>query len=58
MILKQDKGRSVVILGPAKYTEKCMVLLNTERFKKVTTDPTAATQRKIQQVLRKIRSEF
>ena len=40
----QDKGRGVVILDTTKYTEKCMALLNTERFKRLTTDPTAATK--------------
>ena len=58
MILKQDKGRGVVILDTTKYTEKCMTLLNTERFKRLLTDPTAATERKIKNVLRKIKSKF
>ena len=44
VILKQDKGRAVVILDRAKYTEKCMALLNTERFKRLTSDPTAAAE--------------
>ena len=35
-----------------------MALLNTERFKRLTTDHTAATYRKIQKVLRKIKSKF
>ena len=35
-ILKQGKGRGVVILNTTKYTEKCMGLLNTKHFKKVT----------------------
>ena len=46
MILKQDKGRGVVILDTTKYTEKCMTLLNTEYFKRLTTDPTAATDQR------------
>ena len=46
VILKQDKGRGVAILDITKYTEKCMTLSNTERFKRLTTDPTAATERK------------
>ena len=50
VILKQDKGRGVVILDTTKH----MTLLNTERFKRLTTDPTAATEQKIQNVLRKI----
>ena len=35
-----------------------MALLDTERFKRFTTDPTAATEQKIQKVLRKIKSKF
>ena len=35
-----------------------MALLNTEHFKRLSTDPTAATERKIQNVLRKIKSKF
>ena len=58
MILKQDKGRGVVILDTTKYTEKCMALLNTEWFKGLTTDTTAVTEQKIQKVLRKIKSKF
>ena len=46
MILKQDKGRSVLDTKyRTKYTEKCMVIPNVERLKKVTIDPTAATER-------------
>ena len=44
MILKQGKGRGIVILDTTKYTEKCMALLNTEHFKQLTTDPTATTE--------------
>ena len=58
VILKQDKGRGVVILDTTKITEKCMALLNTERFKRLTKDPTAATEPKIQKVFRKIKSKF
>ena len=47
LVLKQDKGRGVAILDTTKYTEKCMTLLKTEHFKWLTTDPTAATKRKI-----------
>ena len=53
MILKQDKARGVAILDTTKYTEKCVTLLNTEGFKRVTTDPAAATEKKLQNALRK-----
>ena len=58
VILKQEKGRDIIILDTTKYTEECMALLNTERFKQLTTDPTAATEREMQKVLRKIKSKF
>ena len=35
-----------------------MTLLDAEHFKRLTTDPTTATERKIQKVLRKIKSKF
>ena len=35
-----------------------MALLNRKRFKRLTTGPTAATERKIQKVLREIKSKF
>ena len=52
-ILKQDKGTGFVILDTTKYTEKCMLLLDTKRFKKFTTDFIAATERKIKTGLEK-----
>ena len=47
-LILQDKGRGVAILDITKYTEKCMALLNTEHFKQLITDPTPATEQKIQ----------
>ena len=35
-----------------------MALLNAEGFKRVTTDPAAARERKLQKALRKIKSKF
>ena len=32
IILKQDKGRGIVLMDKNKYTEKCMLLLNTKQF--------------------------
>ena len=49
--IKQQKTRF-------KIRYKYLTLLNTERFKKVTTDPTVATERKIHQVLKKAISAF
>ena len=41
-ILKQDKGRGVVIMDSNKYTEKCMELINTNKFRKIDGDNTKA----------------
>ena len=54
VILKQNKGRVVVIINRSAYLEKCFTLLNTSQFNKLTEDPTHTTERKIQRVLPKI----
>ena len=55
VILKQDKGRGVVIMNRSAYLEKCFTLLNNSQFNKLTKDPTHATERKIQRVVRKMK---
>ena len=57
-ILKADKERGVVIMNGGKYTEKCLQMFNTNQFVKLNPDPTRATERKVQNVLRKIKSRF
>ena len=47
IILKQDKGRGVVLMDKNKFTDKCMLLLNTKQLKKLDNDPTKATEGKI-----------
>ena len=39
-ILKQGKGRAVVLMGRTKYTNKCLELLHTNQFIKLNHDPT------------------
>ena len=58
IILKQDKGRGVVLMDRNKYTEKCMLLLNTKQFKKLDNDPTKTTEGKIQRMLRRIKPKL
>ena len=41
-----------------KYTEECMLLLNTKQFKKLGNDPTKTTEGKIQRMLRKIKPKL
>ena len=56
--MKQDRGRSVVIMDDNTYTEKSLEMLNTKRFSKMIIDPTNLTEAKIQRVLRKIKKKL
>ena len=58
VIKKRDKGRGVVIMDIHKYTKKCLVMLNTKQFSKISVDATKKTQAKIQRVLRKFKSKL
>ena len=40
VILKEDKGRGVVIMDHSKYIEKCMSFLSSNHFKHLPNDPT------------------
>ena len=58
IVLRQDKGRGVVIMDKGKYTEKCMKILNTKQFCKLQKDPTKTIEMKIQRAVRKIRNKL
>ena len=53
-IMRQDKGRRVVIIDKSKYTAKCLELLQTNKFSKLKHDPTKSFENKIQRTLRKL----
>ena len=55
VILKQDKGRGVVLLDKSKYIEKCMEHLNTANFKKLDKDNTNSIKEAIQKPLLKMK---
>ena len=55
-ILKADKDRGTAIMNRDKYTEKCLQILNTNQFVKFNSDPTKTKERKVQNILRKIKS--
>ena len=57
-ILKQDKGRGVVILDKNKYIEKCIFTVTTDKFKKLDSSLTATCESKVQRTLRKMKSKF
>ena len=58
IILKQDKSRGVVLMDKNKYNKKCMLLLNTKKFKQLDNDPTKTTEGKIQRMLRRIKPKL
>ena len=58
VILKQDKGRGVVLMDRHKYSVKCLTLLSTKQFTTLTNDPTKTLESKVQRTLRKIKSKF
>ena len=53
-ILKQDKGRGVIILDNSKYFEKCMSILETDNFQK-TVDNTKDIEEAVQKTLFKLK---
>ena len=58
VILKQDKGRAVVLMDGYKYTDKCFALLSTKQFTTLSNSPTKTLESKVQQTLQKIKSRF
>ena len=57
-IIKQDKGRGVVLMDKSKYTEKCLQHLDTENFVKQPTDNTKTIENKVQRMLHKIKKKL
>ena len=57
-VLRQDKGRGVVILNKSDYIEKCENFLNGREFERLQNDPTASFQTKVQNLLRKMKNKF
>ena len=53
--MRQDRGRGVTILDRKDHIKKCLNMLDTKQFRKVSKDPTKTLERKMQQVLRKIK---
>ena len=58
VILKQGKGRGVVILDRSKYMEKCLSILSTSKFAEIDHDPTAYIEGKVQRTLSKIKNKL
>ena len=58
VILIADKGRGVIILDRGKCTKKCLDILNTTQFQKLNKDPMKTMERKVRNILRKIKSKL
>ena len=58
VILKQDKGKGVVIMDQNNYTAKYMSLLSSNQFLHIANDPTKSLESKVQWILRKIKSKL
>ena len=57
-VLKQDKGRGVVLMDRTKYTYKYLELLQTNKFMKLNHDLTKSIEGKIQRILRKVKNRL
>ena len=57
-LLKQDKGRGIIIMDRNKYLEKCLGILNTDKFTELKEDPTAQFETRVQKCLRKMKKRF
>ena len=56
-LIKQDKGRGVVILDKSDYIEKCINILYSKQFKKLK-EALTKTENKMQRILRKIKQHI
>ena len=48
IVIKQDKGRGIIILDRKHYIEKCLSIVDSKKFKKLKKDPTKALESKVQ----------
>ena len=58
ILIKQDKGRGVVILDKKDYIEKCINILDSKQFEKLKKDPTKTLENKMQRTLRIIKKHL
>ncbi len=55
VILRQDKGKGVILMNRSKYVEKCLSQLETPNFSKLDADPTKSFETKVQKALHNIK---
>ena len=54
-LLKQDKGRGVVVVNRSDYVTKCEQMLQSKQFVQLNEDPTARFERRVQKTLRDLK---
>ena len=57
-LLRQDKGRGVVVMDSSKYIEKWLSILDNEKFIKITNEPPKHIECKIQWCVKKIENKI
>ena len=58
VIMKQDKGRGVVVMDRGKYFDKRLAMLNTEQFVQLQKNPTSSLERKVVRTPRKSKQKL
>ena len=58
VVLRQDKGRGVVIMNRSDYVSKCESFLGGPEFEMLQNDPTKTFQTSVQNTLRKMKKKF
>ena len=57
-MLRQDKGRGIIVIDRNKYTKKCMDMLKIKQFRKLNKDPTKTIKTKVERAVRKIKDHL
>ena len=57
-LLKQDKGRGIVVMDRTKYVEKSLEILQTDKFTQLLEDPTEKFETRVQNSLRKMKKRL
>ena len=56
ILIKQDKGRCIVVLDRKHYIEKCLIIVESKQFKKLKKDATKTLESKVQRTSQKIKN--
>ena len=56
-LLKQDKGRGVIVVDRTDYVEKCEQMLQSKQFVQLNDDPTVSFESRIQRTLRELKKK-